>query len=685
MNRLQHETSPYLLQHAHNPVDWHAWKPEAFEKAKTEDKPILVSIGYSTCHWCHVMERESFESDAVAEFMNEHFVNIKVDREERPDVDQIYMEACQAINGSGGWPLNCFLLPDGRPYFAGTYYPPQQMHNRPSWMQLMAYMSDAYAKRREEVEQQSAQLMDAIQRSERLFLNDDGVAPEKNGHFTVQAAEKIHDRLLEQADRKAGGFGGAPKFPGTMALRYLLDYHRVHGSTEAKEHLAFSLDRMIRGGIYDQLGGGFARYATDRAWLVPHFEKMLYDNALLVGLLADAYRAFGDAAYETVVRETLAWVEREMTSPEGGFYAALDADSEGEEGKFYVWQKSEIEALLSAEQAELCCAYYGVSEAGNWEGTNILHQTQSLADFAISRGMTREQLRAQLSDARMRLFAAREQRVRPGRDEKVILAWNAMMVTAYAKAYAAFGEADYLEAAERNLDFLLQKLAMPDEPRLYHTYKDSQAQYEAYLDDYALLVEAMLAVYQVNFEEKWLHKAGVIADYLLEHYLDSADNLFYFTAAHQKDLPLRRKEMYDSATPSGNSTMVHNLQRLSILHGREDYRRIAMELLQSIRASVEKYPLSFSRWAGALLYEAHPFYELALVGAQAKAKAKHLNETYLPNTVLMASATAQENWPLLAGKSADGDTNIFICQEYACQEPVKTVEEAKERLVKAPA
>jgi len=685
MNRLQHETSPYLLQHAHNPVDWYAWKPEAFEKAKTEDKPILVSIGYSTCHWCHVMERESFENEAVAEFMNEHFINIKVDREERPDVDQIYMEACQAINGSGGWPLNCFLLPDGRPFFAGTYYPPQQMHNRPSWMQLMAYMSDAYSKRREEVEQQSAQLMDAIRRSERLFLNEDGVAPEEDGNFTMQAADKIHDRLLEQADREEGGFGGAPKFPGTMALRYLLDYHRIHGSAPAEEHLTFSLDKMIRGGIYDQLGGGFARYATDRAWLVPHFEKMLYDNALLVGLLSDAYRASGEAAYEIIVRETLAWVEREMTSAEGGFFAALDADSEGEEGKFYVWQKSEIEALLSAEQSELCCAYYGVSEAGNWEGTNILHRPHSLTDFAISRGMTREQLRAQLSDARMRLFAAREQRVRPSRDEKVILAWNAMMVTAYAKAYAAFGEADYLKAAQRNLEFLLRKLAIPDEPRLYHTYKDGQAQYEAYLDDYALLVEAMLEVYQVSFEEKWLHKAGAITDYLLEHYLDSADNLFYFTAVHQKDLPLRRKEMYDSATPSGNSTMVHNLQRLAILYGRGEYRRIAVELLQSIKVSVEKYPLSFSRWAGALLYEAHPFYELAVVGTQAKAKAKHLNETYLPNTVLMASATAQENWPLLAGKSTGGDTNIFICQEYACQKPVKTVEEAKERLVKAPA
>ena len=682
MNRLQHETSPYLLQHANNPVDWHAWKPEAFDKAKKEDKPILVSIGYSTCHWCHVMERESFENEAVAQFMNRHFINIKVDREERPDVDQIYMEACQAINGSGGWPLNCFLLPDGRPYFAGTYYPPQQMHNRPSWTQLMSYMSKAYAERKKEVEQQSEQLMDAIRRSERLFLSSEGA--EETAQFSAQAATNIQDALLKQADQKEGGFGGAPKFPSTMALRYLLDYHCLHRSEPAKNHLIFSLERMVRGGIYDQLGGGFARYATDRAWLVPHFEKMLYDNALLVGLLSDAYRAFGQPEYETAVHETLAWVEREMTNQDGGFYAALDADSEGEEGKFYVWQKAEIDSLLPAEQAATFCAYYGVSKAGNWEGVNILHRHQDLAAFAIEQGMTREQARAQLSDARMRLFAEREKRIRPGRDEKVILAWNAMMATAYAKAYAAFGKKDYLKAAERNLDFLLDKLAMPEAPRLYHTYKDGQAQYEAYLDDYALLTEAMLAVYQVNFEEKWLYKAEEITDYVVEHYFDPADQLFYFTAAQQEDLPLRRKEMYDSATPSGNSTMVHNLQQLAILHGRDDYRRLAVSVLQAVKASAEKYPLSFSRWARALLHAVNPFYELAVVGAQAKAKAKHLNETYFPNTVLMASATAQEDWPLLAGKSTDGDTNIFICQEYACQQPVKTVEEAKDRLVKVP-
>lgn len=684
MNRLQQETSPYLLQHANNPVDWYAWKPEAFDKAKAEDKPILVSIGYSTCHWCHVMERESFENEAVAQFMNEHFINIKVDREERPDVDQIYMEACQAINGTGGWPLNCFLLPDGRPYFAGTYYPPQQLHNRPSWMHLLSYMSDAFTKRREEVEQQSEQLMDAIRRSERLFLSDEGLDAPAEALFKQEVAQRINDQLLNQADEKEGSFGSAPKFPGTMALRYLLDYHQLQGNEQAKSHLDFSLDKMIRGGIYDQLGGGFARYATDRAWLVPHFEKMLYDNALLVGLLCDAYRVSGHRQYETTVRETLSWVEREMTDQSGGFYAALDADSAGEEGKFYVWQKSEIDALLPAAQAALFCAYYGVTTAGNWEGTNILHRTKSLEAFAIDHGLEREEARAQLSDARMRLFADREQRIRPGRDEKIILGWNAMMATAYAKAYAALGEADYLKAAERNLEFLQSKLAMPTAPRLYHTYKDGQAQYEAYLDDYALLIEAMLEVYQVNFEEKWLHQSAVITDYLIEHYLDTADKLFYFTAAHQKDLPLRRKDVYDSATPSGNSTMVHNLQRLATLHGREDYSELAVDMLRSIKASVEKYPLSFSRWARALLFKAYPFYELAIVGVQAKAKAKHLNETYLPNTILMASATADESWPLLEGKSTGGDTNIFICQEYACQQPVKTVKEAAERLVKVP-
>ncbi len=681
MNRLQYETSPYLLQHAGNPVDWYAWKPEAFEKAKKEDKPILVSIGYSTCHWCHVMERESFESEEVARYMNEHFVNIKVDREERPDVDQIYMEACQAISGSGGWPLNCFLLPDGRPYFAGTYYPPKQLHNRPSWTQLMQYMSDAYTSRRKEVEEQAEQLMDALKRSERLFLKDDMLEAPAEQLFDEGTGSRIFQALQQQFDHLEGGFGGAPKFPGTMGLRYLMDFYLLEGAPGAKAHLEFSLRKMIWGGIYDQLGGGFARYATDRAWLVPHFEKMLYDNALLVGLLSDAYRAFGDPLYERAIRETLAWVKREMTSPEGAFYAALDADSEGEEGKFYVWSHQEVAEILG-DQAPLFCEYYDISPAGNWEGTNILHVTQTVADFAAEKSMSVDEVRAQLADGRMKLFEARDKRVRPGLDDKVLLGWNAMMATAYAKAYAALQDPDFLAAAERSIEFLLSSMKADEAPALLHTYKDGQVQYDAFLDDYALLTEALLELYQQNYDTRLLSRAAEITDFLLEHFLDKEEKLFYFTRAEQQGLPMRRKEIYDSATPSGNSTMVHNLHRLGILLGRQEYSDLSVDMLRNVKSSVEKYPSSFARWARAMLLRSRPFFELAVVGQQAEDKAQNLNRHYFPNTVAMASLTAQDGWPLLEGKSTGGDTNIYVCQEYACKRPVSSVEEAVQLIQK---
>lgn len=675
MNRLRHETSPYLLQHADNPVDWYAWKPEAFEKARADGKPILVSIGYSTCHWCHVMERESFEDEAVAAFMNEHFVNIKVDREERPDVDQIYMEACQAINGSGGWPLNCFLLTDRRPYFAGTYYPPQQLHNRPAWLQVLQYMNDAYHNRREEVEKQASQLMKAIESSSTLFVKSElsKLAPE--ALFTPEGPEQILKQLTASYDRKHGGFGGAPKFPGTMGLRYLLEYSHLSGDAAPLAHFHFSMKQMIRGGIYDQLGGGFARYATDRQWLVPHFEKMLYDNALLVGLMADACRKVPEPAYERAIRETLGWVKREMTSPEGAFYAALDADSEGEEGKFYVWSQSEVETLLG-EDAELFSAFYGITAGGNWEGSNILHRPHSLAEFAESRQLSTEELAIKLADGRMRLFEAREKRVRPAKDDKVLLGWNAMMATALAKAYNALGEPDFLEMAENNLDFLLSSMQQPGKTALYHTYKEGAAQYDAFLDDYALLLEALLEVYQINFEERLLRKAEDLCAFLIDGFLDSGDKLFYFTGQEQNDIPVRRKEMFDGATPSGNSTMVHNLRQLSLLLGKPEYDTLAVEMLQRMKTSVEKYPGSFGRWVRALLYRSYPHYEIALVGLQAKAKAQHLNQHFVPNKVIMAATAANDHWPLLAGKSAGGDTNIYVCKEYACQQPVDSVDAA---------
>lgn len=675
MNRLQYETSPYLLQHANNPVDWYAWKPEAFERAKAENKPILVSIGYSTCHWCHVMERESFENEEVAAFMNEHFVNIKVDREERPDVDQIYMEACQAINGSGGWPLNCFLLPDQRPYFAGTYYPPQQIHNRPSWMQLLRHMKDAYRNRHDTVEKQANRLISAVADSDNLFLKDDLAGVGQEALFSMEDTKAMYEQFAQSFDEQYGGFGGAPKFPGTMGLRYLLEYSHLSRSEAPLKHLHFSLHQMIYGGIYDQLGGGFARYATDRQWLVPHFEKMLYDNALLVGLLADTYRKSPHDLYRAAIRETLGWVKREMTSPEGGFYAALDADSEGKEGKFYVWSYEEVQELLG-ESAELFCSFYDITPSGNWEGANIMHRPVPEAEFAASRGMSPEALAAALADGRMKLFNARAQRIRPGLDDKVLLGWNAMMATACAKAHAALGEKDYLNMAASNIEFLLEHLQQADGTAFYHTYKDGQVQYDAFLDDYALLIEALLEVFQINQDTALLRKAEDLTTYLVSHFLDSSNNLFYFTGQGQEDIPMRRKELYDSATPSGNSTMVHNLHKLGLLLGKQAYTQLAVEMLRGVKTSVEKYPTSFGRWARALLYQSYPFYEVALVGKQADAKAGHLQQSFVPNAVIMASLTGSEDWPLLAGRSSGGDTNIYVCQAYACKRPVSTVEAA---------
>ncbi|MCB0643427.1 MAG: thioredoxin domain-containing protein, partial [Phaeodactylibacter sp.] len=587
MNRLQYETSPYLLQHANNPVDWYAWRPEAFERAKREDKPILVSIGYSTCHWCHVMEHESFEDRDVADFMNTHFINIKVDREERPDVDQIYMEACQAIQGSGGWPLNCFLTPDGKPFYAGTYYPPMPAYNRPSWFQLMGHMIRQFNEDRQKVEEQADYLLKMIQRSDNNLMKDRLQVEKPAGHLRV-TVDSIYQSLKKQFDEEEGGFGGAPKFPGTMNLRFLLNYHHFTGDEQALAHVRFSLRKMIEGGIYDQLGGGFARYAVDKAWLVPHFEKMLYDNALLVQLMAETYQLTQDPLLLQTIRETLTFIEREMMSPEGGFYAALDADSEGEEGKFYVWDKAEIDAALGVEAA-VFNDFYGVSTAGNWEGVNILNRPRPLDAVAEAHGMSTADLEDQLNKGRATLLALRAKRIRPGLDDKILLNWNALMCRAYVAAYNATGEEAYRETALRNLHFLLDNFVKdPQTGALYHTYKSGKATYDAFLDDYAYLIDALLGVYQMTFEPRYLKEAARLAELVLKEFLDESTKMFYFTSSRQSDIPIRRKDLYDSATPSGNSTMVHNLLQLNIALGTSNYQTLAEEQVFGMLEAVER-------------------------------------------------------------------------------------------------
>jgi hypothetical protein len=677
MNHLQHETSPYLLQHVNNPVDWYAWKPEAFERARKEDKPILVSIGYSTCHWCHVMERESFENEDVAAIMNENFINIKVDREERPDVDQIYMEACQVISGSGGWPLNCFLTPDGRPFYAGTYYPPVAAYNRPSWPQVLINISNAFKNKRQTVEEQANKLTDIISKSDKNFIADNVVLADQDTAFTPILLHNIYHSLEQRFDLENGGFGGAPKFPGTMSLEFLLQHYHFTQTQLALDHVIFSLDKMILGGIYDQLGGGFARYATDAKWLIPHFEKMLYDNALLVGLLAETYTLTGKELYKTTIEETLDFIAREMTSPEGGFYSALDADSEGVEGKFYIWDKMEIDSTLGDESA-LFCEFYDITEAGNWEGTNILWRPKTLAEFAKEKGLDATKLAEQFKKNREQLMAIRDKRIRPGLDDKILLSWNAMMCTAYAQAAAKLKRADYKAVAIHNLEFLLDKFRQPEALAMYHTYKDGKVQYEAFLDDYALLIEALITVYEISADLQLLQKAADLCAFVMEQFLDRESNLFYFTNEKQQDILLRRKELYDSATPSGNSTMVHNLQKLGILLGREDYTTQATKMLLAMKEAVERYPSSFSRWSSAIYNMVKGIHEIAIIGKEAKSYADEINAIYLPNRVIMSTEKALEEYPLTAGKGVADDTNIYVCKNYACQLPVTNIDAFKE-------
>ena len=685
MNLLQYERSPYLLQHAHNPVHWYAWKPEAFERARAEQKPILVSIGYSTCHWCHVMERESFENEEVAAFMNAHFINIKVDREERPDVDAIYMEACQILTGGGGWPLNCFLTPEGKPFYAGTYFPPQPAYNRPSWMQLLKHLSNIWENEPQKALDQADNLLRHIERNDAIFI---GGSSGKNGVFQPDTLDQIFIRLQESFDPLEGGFGGAPKFPATMAIHFLLHYHYFTGRPEALEHAFFSLDKMIQGGIYDQLGGGFARYATDRAWLVPHFEKMLYDNALLVTVISEAYKhvsrdtpsATSDAQrrsqlYRETIEETLSYIQREMTHPEGGFYSALDADSEGVEGKFYVWDLQEIEQVLG-EEAALFCSFYDVSAEGNWEEKNILWRPASFESFAHANEIPVGELKNRLLRCREKLFEARTARIRPGLDDKILLSWNALMCSAYAHAFGALGHEPYRETAIRNMQFLLEKFAGQHEGALLHTWKDGHAQHDAFLEDYAFLMAALVDIYEITFDRKYLHEAEKYMRYVLSYFHDQASGLFYFTGSGQTDIVLRKKDLQDNATPSGNSTMAHNLQRLGILLGRTDWRKMAQDMILQMEDAVKKYPRSFERWALALMMEVHPYHEIAIVGKDAFEKAAVLQRSPLPNGIVAAAAEITEDLPLLAEKIAgEPEALIYVCHDFTCQRPVTHLSE----------
>ncbi len=668
MNRLAHETSPYLLQHAHNPVDWYPWGPDALARALAEDKPLLVSIGYSACHWCHVMERESFENEAIARLMNERFVCIKVDREERPDVDAIYMEAVQAMGIRGGWPLNVFLLPDARPFYGGTYFPPQR------WAHVVTDVANAYREHRDQLESSAAGFAEHLQISEsaKYGLN----APEEL-EFRIEASElnPVFKKLAAGFDLKKGGLARAPKFPMPSVWRFALRYHAATGDPTALQPVLLTLDRMAAGGIYDHVGGGFSRYSTDGDWFLPHFEKMGYDNGQLLNLYAEAFCLTKNPAYAHVLRQTVGWLRREMTSPEGGFYSALDADSEGEEGRFYTWTRAELAEALGPRSAAFNAAF-GVTEAGNFQEEATGEETgRNLLSWQGTVGSWQD-FEPDLAN----LLARRSTRVRPGLDDKILTSWNGLLLRGLVDAYRALGDEETLELARQNARFLTENLTHGD-GQLWHSFKNGTAKIEGFLDDYAALIDGFTALYQVTFDESYLRQAERWADSVLARFWDEADGLFFYTDQAAEALIARKKEVFDNVIPASNSMIAHALNDLGLLLDRADFRERAAQLLARVWPLVQQEPAFLTNWAGLATAFVRPTAEVVIVGPDAQRLRQELDAYFFPNKVVAGSrhpdAGRVRTIPLLEGRETTGDeTLIYVCYAKTCQLPVRTVNEA---------
>ncbi|MEP6466231.1 MAG: thioredoxin domain-containing protein [Parafilimonas sp.] len=672
-NKLINETSPYLLQHAHNPVNWFAWSDEALQKSKAEDKPILISIGYSACHWCHVMERESFEDEATAQIMNEHFINIKIDREERPDIDHIYMDAIQAITGSGGWPLNVFLTPELKPFYGGTYYPPVRAFNRSSWTEVLLAVANAYKEKRNEITEQAENLTQHLLNANNFSAGDHSI-------FTSEKLDIIAQNLVNISDKEEGGFGHAPKFPQTFSIIYLLRHYHFTGNKNSLNAAILSLDKMMMGGFYDHLGGGFCRYSTDKRWQIPHFEKMLYDNALLIDAYTEAYQLTKNEDYATVVNETIEFVKNEMTSSEGGFYSALDADSEGDEGKFYTWSKKEIDELLK-ENSALFCIAYNVSEAGNWEHTNILWQPELLQVIAERSGITENNLLKQLAASKKILFEARKKRVRPGLDNKVLLSWNALIINSLCKAYAAFGNDEYLTLAKANILFIEKNLMECSSGLLLHSWNKNANTQAGFLDDYAALIQAYILLHQSTADTEFLVKAKILTEKAITLFSDEKDTFFYFTPKAQKDVLIRKIEIYDGATPSGNSLMAANLLTLSVFFDLHEWKKRSELMLSSLHNLFEKHANSFGLWVLNLQSMVYGVKEIVMLSIEYEKLLKEILKEYIPLKVIQASPQENNEWPLLNEKTISaGQTKIYICENYSCLKPAESFEEFKNQL-----
>jgi uncharacterized protein YyaL (SSP411 family) len=672
-NKLIDETSPYLLQHAHNPVEWYPWGEEAFAKAKSEDKPLLVSIGYSACHWCHVMEHESFEDEATARVMNENFVNIKVDMEERPDVDQIYMTFVQLTTGRGGWPMNVFITPDKLPFFGGTYFPPSPRYGMPSWQQILVSIAEAWREKRDELMHSANEIVGELRRI--------GIAELPSGALTTDQLDAAFQSFVRSFDGTNGGFGGAPKFPPSMSLEFLLRYWKRTGDENALEMVKFTARKMAEGGIYDQLGGGFHRYAVDAIWLVPHFEKMLYDNAQLIRIYTHLYQITGDDFYKRIAVETLEYVKREMLNDAGGFYSSQDADSEGVEGKFFVWTPDEVEAILGAEDAQIFNFFYDVSEAGNFEEKNILHVSYSPEAAAGALKIDTEKLNETLERGRAKLSAAREGRIKPFRDEKVLTAWNGLMLAAFAEAAAVFDNAEYLAIAKRNADFLLDQLQEPPGGRLLRTWKDGRAKLNAYIEDHANLADGLIELYQASGEVRYLDEARRLADLMITEFWDEDNGGFYFTSSDHEELIVRNKDFYDNATPSGNSAAADVLLRLAKFYGEEKYERFGSTVLRLASSQVRRHPQGFGRALLAIEFDQSAVKEIVIIGEKGNYLEREVKGSYLPAAVVVTSDGASDGLPLLAGRSmVDGKPTAYVCENFVCQRPVTTVEELNELL-----
>ncbi len=663
-NRLSAEQSTYLLQHAHNPVDWYPWGEEAFFRAGKEQKPVLVSIGYSACHWCHVMERESFENEEVAAFMNANFICVKVDREEHPEVDHLYMDAVTAISGSGGWPLNVFVTPEKEPFYGGTYFPPQPAYHRPSWIQVLARMAEIWQDQKDEVHRQARQLTDHIRQATEF------AASANLKVCTSEVCAEIAADMLKRADLAKGGFGSAPKFPFSMAISFLLAHYRIYGNKDALGHALRSLDAMADGGIYDQLGGGFARYSTDSNWLAPHFEKMLYDNALLLQSYCEAYRITRDEKYKQVVTETIHFINQELKSVEGGFFAAIDADSESVEGKFYTWSYDEFCTVAGADK-DVLAACLGVIPGGNWEHTNILHRPTDIDSVAVRFGWDTVELTERLDQVKKNLLTERNKRIRPVTDDKCLLSWNAWMNAGLVSAATALSSDIYLAEAESHCRWMVETYFSGG--AWYRSWKGGKVRIPATLDDLAALVYAMLSLSAATGDVAYLRQAASLTETIISRFLDPDQGWFYFTAADQTDIPVRKIELHDGATPSSNAVMAYNLMVLGICYGNNYWIRLADGMVAKMVSQVSQYSISYGFWAGVMQRFSRGLKVVVCLGAGSDSIRREWQSGGADNTYLVTSRKEIFDIPLLEKKYFDNKNHIFVCSQEACQMPVETV------------